>query len=157
MKPTSTVVILSFAIVAFATAQDTSQQPRRVTVQQPDRLAPNTSAALKQNYKVAIRGGFTKDPVFNVILQGSGPKFSTVIGEPLKKIEVLINEEGDQLNVIYAIVAQVPSQSEDKSTRVSSMEISGAFRPTLGHPFPILKIDESQLTIQIDKSGDEKK
>jgi hypothetical protein len=156
MKTTSTAVILSFIIVAIAAAQDSSQQPRRV-VQQPDRLVTPTTAPQKENYKITIKGGVAKDAMFNLILQGSGPKFSTMTANPVKKVEVLVNEADGQLNVVYAIVANGVSQSDPKTSEVSSMEITGTFRPTLGQPFPILQIDEARLTIQIDKDSDEKK
>ena len=156
MKTTSTAVILSLIIVAIAAAEETSQQPRKV-VQPPDRLVPAASTALKQNYKITIKGGFAKDAMFNLILQGSGPKFTTFTGTPLKKVEIVIEELEDQLHVVYAIVADGSTQPDAKTPGVSSMQITGAFRPTLGQAFPVLQIDETQLTIQIDKDSDKKK
>ena len=76
---------------------------------------------------------------------------------PLKKVEVIVNEADGQLSVVYAIVANGVSQSDPKTSDVSTMEITGTFRPTLGQPFPILQIDEARLTIQIDKDAVDKK
>ena len=145
--------IFALAVLFLTTSLQAQEPARRVIGKAPDTFAPG-APALEENYTVTVRGGFAEANSINVVLSGNGPKFSTQLADPSRKVELLLTPSKDALLVHYAINIQVPVKTESVGqVYYSDASVNGNYLAKLGEAFPVLKVGDTTLTIQVDKTA----
>ena len=157
MKTTALLIAL-LAMLVSSQAQDTpppAQPPpaRRVVTTLPP--LPATIAPLDSNYTVKVQGGMGSSKSLDVTLSGNGPRFMTTLAEPRGNIMLEIGEKDGAFFVTYNIFVQFPVQ-ENNNISYRDTNVIGSFLAKLDEPFPILKVGDQSLTIELEKTKGKK-
>ena len=161
MKTTALLVALLATLVssqaedAAPPAQQVAPAVRRriASVPQPD---PTNASPLDSNFTVKVRGSLGPSKPLDVTLSGNGPRFTAVLAEPRGSIGIAIEEKDGVFSVSYNIGVQFMVQDTPNSSSSRDSSVNGSFVAKLGEPFPILKVGDQSLTIEIDRAKNKK-
>ncbi len=148
MKAYQLALAILIVVSPIVHAQEKPTSIRRTVSQGVLETAPT---GLTRNYVIAIAGSLGKSDPVDVTLRGSSSKFSANLENPNRRVEVVLREDGETVNVAYLIGAQIPIKTGDSSVAYQDVSVTGSFLATLGEPFPILEAGDSKLTIQVDQ------
>jgi len=78
------------------------------------------------------------------------------LAEPKGVIEIVVEEKDSVFSVTYGISVEFIVQENANSFSSRNASVTGSFVAKLGEPFPILKVGDQSLTIELEKTKGKK-
>lgn len=156
MNAYTLAILAVFAAASSVDAQDQPPQPIRRQLVSSNSAPDNQIKGLSRNYAVTIAGSLGKSDPVDVILRGSSSKFSAELENPMRKIEIVLNEDGDNVTVLYSIFARIAVKAGENAISYQDASVAGSFRAPLGEEFAVLEVGGSRLTIKVDPMSGKK-
>ena len=159
MKTTAILVALLATLISSQgedVASPTQPARRRVVTVSDPRQDSTDAPKLDSNITVKVQGGMGSSKPLDVTLSGVGPKFQAVLAEPPGTIQVSVEEKDGGFSVSYGISVQLIVQNNANNSSYRDSSVTGNFIAKVGEPFPILKVGDQSLTIEIERAKSKK-
>jgi len=154
-----TAAILIALLATLISSQGEDAAPplvRRRAIGSAPQLEPTDAPRLDSNFTVKVQGGLGSSKPLDVTLSGVGPQFTAILSEPIGSIGIAVEEKDGVFSVSYNITVQFMVQESPNSSTSRNSSVTGRFVAKLGEPFPILKVGDQSLTIEIERAKSKK-